>query len=137
MDLDDVAMTTKLCATGEEGSDVDLSASLNHNGTTMAGQSGTKRDQEVLKREPIEDKNEWEFRHTSTARKVLREQSVELQHMRTMFNMEHIPSSSESESSDEDDFPSAGGGVASTESVLESQEEREEKEMEDFRYILV
>ena len=71
-------------------------SSTNHRGTRKGGgvpnHSGTTAAVDVPNREPIEDDNEWEFRHTCSPPKVGGASGMsQLNELRSMFNMDQEP----------------------------------------------
>jgi hypothetical protein len=86
--------------------------------------SGTERDEAVPKREPIEDQNEWEFRHAITAKKMLK---------RRPRDDVIIPQAGSSGSEPDEDYVGAVRGLPCPEREAAMAARREERDMDDFR----
>ena len=86
--------------------------------------SGTERDEAGPKREPIEDQNEWEFRHAITAKKMLK---------RRQRDDVVIPLAGSSGSEPDEDYVGAVRGLPCPEREAAMAARKEERAMADFR----
>ena len=127
---DEVGHVTNEVGHVSDHDDITEHIPLNHDDHSVTTTEGE------VPREPIEDENEWEFRHTrAPGQAALARQTMRLHDMRNMFNMDRRPGHSP-DWLDNDNDGDVAGGVVTQEISPEVLAELQAKEMATYRYIL-